>query len=207
MAAQHRPKVGTRLLATMLGIVPGLAHVLLLERTGTGTLLFVLFIGAAQAAAWARYLLTDDWAADLFNAGCAVAAAAWLWSFLDVARLTLFRNYEKRRALRAELASGGVRLYAAGRLEKARASFRRALDLDLRDADILFWYGCVESRRGKAGRARRAFRRCRKYDREGKWAFPLEGEEARLGEKAAARTPTAEEAPAAAAGGAGDPGG
>lgn len=180
MAAQARPTVGRRLLATALGVVPGLAHVLVLDRPGTGTLLFLLFLGGAQAAAWGRYLVEAEWASDLLVGGSVAAAAAWLLSFLDVARITLFRNYEKRAALRAKLADEGVRFYAAGRLEKARRAFREALALDLRDADILFWYGCVEARRGKPKRARRSFRRCRKYDRAGKWTFQVGREEERL---------------------------
>lgn len=92
MAAQARPAAGRRILATALGVVPGLAHVLLLDRTGTGTLLFLVFLAGAQAAAWGRYLVDSEWSSDLFLAGGAAAAAAWLVSFLDVARLTLFRG-------------------------------------------------------------------------------------------------------------------
>jgi tetratricopeptide (TPR) repeat protein len=180
VAAQAGPTAGRRLLATTLGVVPGLAHVLLLERTGTGTLLFLLFLAGAQAAAWGRYLVEAEWSSDLFQAGCAAAALAWLVSFLDVARLVLFRNHARRAALRARLADEGVRHYAAGRLVKARAAFREALELDLRDPDILFWYACVEARRGRVKRALRSLRRCRKYDRTGKWAFLVGREEARL---------------------------
>ncbi len=168
------------------GIVPGLAHVLLLDRTGVGALLFVLFIGGVDAAVAGRYLIEAVWAPDLYTAGCALAGAAWLAAYLDMARLTLLRNYEKRAALRKDLTRQGVRLYAAGRMNQAHKAFRSCLDLDHRDADVLFWYGCVEARRGKFGRARRAFRRCRKHDHAGKWAFQVGEQEARLAEAEAA---------------------
>lgn len=197
MATESRPAVGRRLQAMVLGIVPGLAHVVLLDRTGVGTVQFVLFMAGVDAAVAGRYLLDREWSSDLFTAGCVVAAAAWLWSWIDMVRLTLLRNYEKRARLRDTLSSEGVRHYAAGSMEKAHASFRACLALDHRDADVLFWYACVEARRGKEGRARRAFRRCRRFDVEGKWAFLAGEEEARLAETvAAARRARAAAAPA-----------
>jgi TolA-binding protein len=162
------------------GVVPGLAHVLLLERTGLGAMFFLLFLAGADAAAAGRYLVEAEWASDLYTAGSVVAAAAWLAAYVDMARLTLLRNYEKRAALRRDWSREGVRHYAAGRLAKAHGSFRACLRLDRRDADALFWYGCIDLRRGKLRRAARAFRRCRKHDHAGKWEFQVGEQEARL---------------------------
>jgi tetratricopeptide (TPR) repeat protein len=166
--------------ALALGVVPGAAHIFVLDRTGWGTLFFVLFVFGADAALAGLYLLDETWSAQSYLAGCAVAGGAWLASWLDVARLIVFRDYEKRAALRARLTSEGVRHYAAGRHVKAHDAFRQCLDLDPRDPDVLFWYGCVESAMGRPRRARRAFRRCRKYDYDRKWAFEVERAEGAL---------------------------
>jgi len=166
--------------ALLLGAVPGLAHVLVLERAGTGTVLFVLFILGADAVVTGRFLLLTDYAGDLITWGARGATAVWVLAFADVLRLVLFRDYEARARLRAALCAEGIRLYVRDDLGGARKAFRRCLSLDERDADALFWYGCVEARRGKARRARRAFRRCLKHDVEGKWAWECEEQLRRL---------------------------
>lgn len=185
--AERKPTIGLRARALALGVVPGVAHIFVLDRTGWGTSFFVLFVFGADAALAGLYLLDEAWANEVYLLGCGVAGAAWLASWLDVARLVVFRDYEKRAALGARLAKEGVKQYAAGRLRKAHQSFRRCLDLDPRDADILFWYGCVEAALGRAARARRTFRRCTKYDFDGKWTFELGRTEERIlaGEAAA----------------------
>ena len=173
--AESKPTVGRRVQALALGVVPGVAHIFALDRTGWGTSFFVLFVFGADAALAGLYLL-----------GCGVAGAAWLASWLDVARLVVFRDYEKRAALRAELTEEGVGQYAAGRLRRAHQAFRKCLDLDPRDVDVLFWYGCVEAALGRTKRARRAFRRCSKYDFDRKWAFEVARGEERLAAEEAA---------------------
>jgi tetratricopeptide (TPR) repeat protein len=140
----------------------------------------VLFVLGAQAAILGLYVLEEEWASDAYFAGCAVAAAVWLASWLDVARLVVFRDYARRAEDRKRLTSEGVRAFAAGHLQKARDAFRDCLDLDPRDPDVLFWYGCVEAALGRRKRALRAFRRCRKHDLERKWDFEIGREEARL---------------------------
>ncbi len=171
--------------AFALGLVPGVAHIFVLDRTGWGTLFFVAFVIGADVALAGLFLLDEHWAGDAYAAGCALAGAAWLASWLDMARLVVLRDYEKRAALRAKLAAEGVKLYAGGHLLKARNSFRQCLDLDHRDPDVLFWYGCVEAGLGQVRRARRSFRRCRKYDTRGKWSFEVGRQEERLAASAA----------------------
>jgi len=171
--AERKPTVWHRAQALVLGIVPGAAHIFVLDRPGWGTFFFVLFVLGCDAAVAGLYLLDESWSAQAYLAGCAAAGGAWLASWLDVARLAVFRDYEKRAALRARLTAEGVRHYAAGRLVKAADAFRDCLDLDPRDPDILFWYGCVEAALGRAKRARRSFRRCRKHDVDRKWGFEL----------------------------------
>jgi len=171
--AERKPTVGGRVKALALGVVPGLAHIFVLDRTGWGAVFFVVFVFGADAALAGLYLIDEAWASDAYAAGCVLAGAAWLLSWLDVARLVVFRDYDKRAALHRRLTSEGVRLYASGHLKKARNAFRQCLDLDPRDPDVLFWYGCVESGLGRIRRARRAFRRCRKHDLDRKWEFEL----------------------------------
>jgi len=166
----------------VFGIVPGLAHVLVLDRAGAGTAFFVVFVLGADAIVAGRYLVEADWASDLYAGGCAIAGVAWAWSWIDMARLVVFRDYEKRAALKKQWAAEAVRLYAGGQLQKAGTAFRRCLSLDSRDPDVLFWLGCIQARLGKAGRARRAFRRCRKHDLEGRWSFQIVEQERRLDE-------------------------
>jgi hypothetical protein len=177
-----------RVRAFALGLVPGVAHIFVLERTGWGTLFFVAFVLGADVALAGLYLLDEYWAGDAYTAGCALAGAAWLASWLDLARLVVLRDYEKRAALRAKLAAEGVKHYAGGHLLKARKSFRQCLDLDHRDPDVLFWYGCVEAGLGEVSRARRSFRRCRKYDIQRKWSFEVGRQEERLAEVAAGKS-------------------
>jgi tetratricopeptide (TPR) repeat protein len=178
--AECKPSVGLRVRALILGIVPGLAHIFVLDRPGWGTLHFVAFILGADAALAGLYLFEDDAATWAYVGGCGVAGAAWLISWLDTARLIVFRDYEKRAALRKQLTAEGVRLYAGGDLLKASGAFHRCLDLDHRDPDVLFWYGVVEAARGKTSRAIRAFRRCRHYDLDGKWDFEVGRQEEAL---------------------------
>ena len=178
--AERKPTVWNRVRALALGVVPGAAHIFVLDRTGWGTFFFVLFVFGADVALAGLYLLDETWSAEAYLAGCAVASGAWLAAWLDVARLIVFRDYEKRAALRARLTGEGVRHYAAGRLMKAHDAFRECLELDPRDADVLFWYGCVEAALGRARRARRAFRRCRKHDFDRKWSFEVGRGEERL---------------------------
>jgi hypothetical protein len=180
MAAEARPTAGRRFQAILLGIVPGLAHILVLDRGGSGALHFRLFVIGAAAAVAARYLVETEYNSDIFLAGSVVAAAAWLVSFGDVARLVLFRDYEKRAALRDERGREGLRAYAAGDLGAAHRAFRGCLDLDGRDPDALFWFGIVEAARSKPKRAARAFRRCRRYDLDRKWVNELDAAEKRL---------------------------
>jgi hypothetical protein len=182
VACEERPTVGRRVQALIAGLVPGLAHVLVLDRAGAGTALFLAFIVGADVAVAGRYLVEAEWAPDLYTAGWVLAAAAWLGSWLDMARLTVFRDWEKRAALRKQWSSEAVRLYAGGHLQKAGAAFRRCLSLDPRDPDALFWYGCVQARLGRQRRARRAFRRCRKHDLEGRWSFQIVEQERRVAE-------------------------
>jgi hypothetical protein len=182
VAHEERPTAGRRVQALLAGLLPGLAHVLVLDRPGKGVLLFVLFVLGADAAVAGRYLVEAEWAPDLYVYGCLVAGLSWLAAWLDVARLVVFRDYEGRAALKRERSREAVRLYAGGQIQKAGAALRRCLALDPRDADVLFWYGAVQVRLGRTRRARRAFRRCRKHDLEGRWAFQIEDQERRLGE-------------------------
>ena len=182
MAAERSLSAGKRIQALLLGLVPGLAHVVVLDRAGIGTLFFVLFVAGADAALAGMFLLETSWATDAYLGGCALAGAAWLASWLDMARLAVFRDYGKREEIRKRLTSEGVRQYAAGHMLKARGSFRKCLSMNHRDVDSLFWYGCIEARLGRVRRARRAFRRCRRYDLERKWAFEVEEQERRLRE-------------------------
>jgi tetratricopeptide (TPR) repeat protein len=168
--------------------VPGFAHIFALERAGWGTVYFLAFVFGADAALAGLYLLDDAWSSQAYAAGCALAGAAWLASWLDTARLIVFRDYDRRTVLRARLTSEGVIYYASGHLLKARNAFRECLDLDHRDPDVLFWYGCVEAGLGRVRRARRAFRRCRKYDLARKWAFEVGRQEERLEEAARAKS-------------------
>jgi len=176
--AEVRPSVGKRVQALALGLVPGLAHIAVLDRPGAGTLLFLLFVAAVDTALAGLYLVEGPLADRLYAAGGAAAGAVWLAAWLDMARLAFFRDYEKRAALRKQLVAEGVKAYAAGDLPGARRAFRGCLSLDHRDPDVLFWYGCVEARLGKVKRARRSFRRCRKYDLARKWEFQI-GEQER----------------------------
>lgn len=178
--AECKPTVGLRARALILGIVPGLAHIFVLDRPGWGTIHFVVFILGADAALAGLYLFEDQVGTWAYAAGCAAAGGAWLLSWLDTARLVVFRDYEKRAALRRQLTSEGVKLYAAGHLLKASGAFDRCLDLDSRDPDALFWYGVVEAAQGKVGRARRAFRRCRHHDVDRKWEFEVGRQEEKL---------------------------
>ena len=182
MAQEERPTVGRLAQALIAGLLPGLAHLLVLDRAGIGTLDFVLFVLGVDAAVAGLWLVEAEWAPRLYDAGCLLAGAAWLASWLDMARLAVFRDWEKRAAERKARSEEAVRLYAGGQLQKAAGAFRHCLSLDSRDADILFWYGCVLVRLGKARRARRAFRRCRKHDLQGRWTFQVEEQERRLDE-------------------------
>jgi hypothetical protein len=176
----RRPTAGWRAKALALGLVPGVAHILVLDRPGVGTGLFVLFVLGAYGAVTGLCLVEEAWADRLYLAGCSVAGGTWLVGFLDAARLAVFRDYAKRAEMRDRLTKEGVHHYAGGHMKKARACFRRCLSLDSRDPDVLFWYGCAEARLGRSRRALRSFRRCRKYDLEGKWSFEIEREEARV---------------------------
>lgn len=174
------PSVAWRAKALVLGLVPGLAHYAVFDRPGWAVLFFLPFVFGADAAVMGHYLFAEEWAADLYFVGCAAAGAAWLLAWLDTARLAVFRDYAKRAAQRREWAREGVAHYAAGRLRKAKGAFRRCLDIDQRDPDVLFWYGSVQARLGHGRGARRALRRCRKFDATGHWAFELDVLEARL---------------------------
>ena len=182
MAAEKRPTVGRRVQAIVFGLVPGLAHLLVLDRAGTGTVLFLLFVLGADAAVAGTFLLPTETAPEVYAAGCIVAGLAWTVSWLDMARLALFRDYEGRAERRAKWEAEGVRFYAGGQIQKASDAFRECLSLDPRDPDLLFWFGAIQVRLGRPRRAQRAFRRCLHYDPDRRWAFEIAELERRLRE-------------------------
>jgi tetratricopeptide (TPR) repeat protein len=166
----------------VFGLLPGLAHLLVLDRAGTGTVLFLLFVLGADAAVAGTFLLPSESAPEVYMAGCIVAGLAWTVSWLDMARLAIFRDYEGRAERRAKWEAEGVRLYAGGQIQKASEAFRECLSLDPRDPDLLFWFGAIQVRLGRPRRAQRAFRRCLHYDQDRKWAFEIAEQERRLRE-------------------------
>ncbi|MHC4822219.1 MAG: hypothetical protein ACYTDX_10925 [Planctomycetota bacterium] len=188
MIKDRAPSWSQRWKAMILGIVPGAAHVLILDRAGAGTVLFVLFMLGADAAVLGRWVLESSSSADVFAGGVALAAAAWLLSFLDIARLVIFRDYRGRAETRQRLCDEAITAYARDELNISRRALRQCLDMDARDPDVLYWYGVVEARRGKARRARRSFKRCLKYDETRKWAWECGRELERL--KSASRPPS-----------------
>ena len=182
VAAERRPTVGKRVQALVFGLVPGLAHLLVLDRAGSGTVLFLLFVLGADAAVAGTFLLQGESAPDVYAAGCIVAGVAWTAAWLDMARLAIFRDYEGRAARRAKWEAEGLRLYAGGQIQKASNAFRECLSLDPRDPDLLFWFGAIQVRLGRPRRARRAFRRCLHYDPDRRWAFEIGELQRRLDE-------------------------
>ena len=152
MTGDKAPSIAKRWRAMILGLLPGAAHILVLDRAGAGAVLFVLFMVGVDVAVLGRWVLETTAAPDVFAGGVVLAASAWLAAFLDVARLVVFRDYRGRAALRRRLCDEAVAAFALGDLHAARKSFRACLDLSARDADVLFWYGVVEARRGKARR-------------------------------------------------------
>ena len=54
---ERKPTLAFRAQALLLGLVPGLAHILLLDRTGWGAVFFVLFVLGADGALAGLFLL------------------------------------------------------------------------------------------------------------------------------------------------------
>jgi len=177
---EKAPSFAKRWRAMILGVLPGAAHILVLDRAAVGAVFFVLFMVGVDAAVLGRWVLETSTAPDILMGGVFLAAAAWLAAFLDVARLVVFRDYRGRAEMRRRLCDEAIAAYALGNLHAARKCFRACLDLSARDPDVLFWYGVVEARRGKDRRARRSFKRCLKYDEQRKWEWECRRELVRM---------------------------
>ena len=120
-------------------------------------------VGLCMAAAWACFAVFGYRARPALALGLSAVAALGVATH---ARNALWRDEQgfwsdvaaKSPGLVAPQNNLGMALFAAGRLDEAEASFRRALALDPRDAEVLNNLGNLELRRGQHGEAVAHFR-------------------------------------------------
>ncbi|MFP4057210.1 MAG: tetratricopeptide repeat protein [Candidatus Brocadiia bacterium] len=102
----------------------------------------------------------------------ALAAGLVLWGYA-VADTTALAVRRRRVAARSQAADSHIRESLVAQLRDDPQGALRALQTALRindqDPDALFHLGVAYARLGQRRKARRALRRCIRYDREGKW--------------------------------------
>ena len=167
-----------RLAALLSLILPGLGHIVA-GRAVTGFLLVLVFTAGAAGAVFRGVVLGN--VPPLRDAGfllpLMVAGAAWLVAQGGLVRGLLRPRsaavLEKRDAHYRE----GMIAFARNNLDDAEANFRASLRLDPFDVDSMFQLATVlKHRPAGAGAARRWFKRCRRRDAEGKWAWEISRE-------------------------------
>jgi tetratricopeptide (TPR) repeat protein len=159
--------------------LPGCGHIAA-GRHLKGLLLFFLFGFAVDGVLYgqAKAFLRPD---QPTPTACTVALflGIGLWGYALADTVALVRR-AGRVAASASVADAHVRqalvAYLANDLDAASAALRSALRLDPTDADTLFYFAVVLAHTGRPRHARRFFRRCLRWDREGKWEAEVQAQ-------------------------------
>lgn len=167
--------------ALLLAAVPGLGH-LYVGRQWRGLLFFGIFAlavngyftGVQMTRSPTRAVRQVGQHVRLF---CAIGAAAiWLYSVLDVARLSKQFETKPLRERKDYHFKRGLHHYLAGAFESACGEFLTVLKLDPMDVDARFHLGMTHRALGQNRRAARAFKRCLADDPDGKWKWEAEAQ-------------------------------
>jgi tetratricopeptide (TPR) repeat protein len=155
-------------------VFPGCGHIAA-GRPARGLLLFFLFGFAVDGFLYsqAQSILPPDQAgAASVVRVIALAAGFLLWAYA-IADTTSLALRRQRIEARADAATSHIRLGLLASLRdqwpEALRAFQTALRINDQDPDALFHVGVAYAHLGQRRKARRALRRCIRYDRSGKW--------------------------------------
>jgi tetratricopeptide (TPR) repeat protein len=156
-------------------VLPGLGQVVA-GRTLRGLALFFLFGCAADGYFYSQALRilppeVAPVAPGLVRTLSLVGGGlVWLVAFADVVRLASRNRRIRSRAAEATAhIRKGLIAYLRHDLPAATRAFLAALRIDDRDPDALYHLGVAYAAAGQRRKARRALRRCVRFDADGKW--------------------------------------
>ncbi len=163
-------------------ICPGYGHISLgLGRRGL--LLLFCFATFLVATILANTMLVGALAARLFVVGICLSAFVWLVALIDLLRIgRRIKEDLGRFVLEApgvethpsSLYREGRISYLRGELEEARALFRRSLEKDPADSDVLYQLARVNLELREVDAARELFNRYLKQEKGVKWRMEAE---------------------------------
>lgn len=189
------PAPRSRSLALVLSVLPGWGHVYW-GREFFGLFLFTLFTICAFAIVNGLLLDLGRWKAALVWGGAAGAAGCAAWAWTDILRRTSPARLREEASLRERQLKEGMLAYVRGDHEAAKKLFFECARRDPSDVEALFRLGMAYARAGEREAAIRWLERTRRRDFQGKWAWEIRVELARLrsggssAEKAGAAKPS-----------------
>ena len=168
-------KLGHVIPVALSAVLPGIGHIAA-GRSIKGIVLFFLFGFAVDGFLYGQALTilppTHHPVSPSLVRGIALGLGGLLWLYA-VIDTTAFARRQRRVESRADEATGHIRdgliAYLRDDLRAAARAFHAALRINGRDPDALYHLGVVYAAAGHARKARRALRRCIRFDDGGKW--------------------------------------
>ena len=168
-------KIGHAIPVLVSAVLPGVGHITA-GRPLRGLLLFLLFGFAVDGYLYSqalRILPAEHAAASpavVRAVALACGAALWLFAVVDTAAIGRRRRRIESRAGEATAhIREGLIAYLRDDFKAAARALHKALRINDHDPDALYHLGVVYAAAGHHRKARRALRRCIRFDDEGKW--------------------------------------
>jgi hypothetical protein len=160
-----------------LSLVAGMGH-LWEGRDLKGLVLFASFAAGSAGILEGTLLWSGPGKAEILAISLLATVAVWVYSFVDILRLTYEPWREKNRLRRNEHLRQGILSFLRCDYETAEREFLANIRLEPGDPESLFRLAVICRIRGELSRARRYLRALRRTDVDEKWNWERSQEEA-----------------------------
>ena len=170
-----------RLTPILLSLIAGMGH-LWEGRDLKGLLLFAIFAAGCAGILEGAVLWTGPGGTEILIVSAVVAAAVWIYSFVDVLKFAYGPWRERNRLKRTEHLRRGIISFLRNDYETAEREFLANIRIEPGDPESLFRLAVICRIRGELGRAKKYLKALRRTDLEEKWSWERAQEEALIAE-------------------------
>ncbi len=170
-----------KIVPLLLSVVAGMGH-LWEGKDLKGLGLFALFAAGLAGVLEGLVLWAGPGKFEISIVAGIVVVCVWVYSIVDVLKLTYGPWREKIRLTRSEHLRRGILSFLKGEHQIAEQEFLANLRLEPGDPESLFRLAVLSRMRGEIGRARRYLRALKRTDVDEKWAWERGVEEALIDE-------------------------
>lgn len=152
----------------ILAVIPGWGHIWV-QRPTRGLLLFIPFFGLLNIALMGLLEPVNSPVKPWVSTALALAAALYVFSFLDTIRITIWVKSRRVQKRRSRLLWKAQVHYLKGEHGQATESLQRMLRIHPHDVTALMYSGLIRRDSGDSRAARAAWKKALAHDHEKIW--------------------------------------